>query len=118
MVLCLNFAGNQGGRQYAKNASSDESCLASRDHANLEHTTDVRCIKPDGGPSEEGSTTNVRSVVVFKAFLNDFENPFGVHEWEICSRRFPWVFYVYIKGRRSIDNPPRKQRRAENAVIT
>ena len=54
-----------------------------RNQTDLEDATYIRGIKPDHGSSQESCAADIRSVLVFKVFLGAFEEPFGVHEWNI-----------------------------------
>lgn len=87
--------GNQGGRRCAeKKAAQKKVCLLLKDGADLEHTTYVRRVKPNDGSGQKRCAANIRSVLVFKAFVSNIEEPFGVHghEWNISGQDFPLVF--------------------------
>lgn len=66
-----------------KTPAQTKVCLLLKDWDDLEHTTYVRRVKPDNGSGEERRAADIRGVFVLKAFTNNFEEPFGVHEWGV-----------------------------------
>ena len=83
-MLCLISVGSLDGRRYARNKKLGQAfAYEVKSRADLECTTYVCSIEPGHSSGQEDCAANMRSVLMFKGFLGNSEEPFSVHEWSV-----------------------------------